>query len=69
MHSANIETSSRLQSVLNVLRDGLPHSTRELIHASGMCAINSIISELRDNGIGVKCEREGRIYRYRLERA
>lgn len=67
MHSANVETSSRLQAVHNVLKDGKSHSTLDLIRESGMCAINSIISELRRNGIGVKCERDGRIYRYSLE--
>lgn len=64
MNSANIEKSSRLQRVLGVLQDGKRHSTRDIIQAASVCAVNSIIAELRDNGIDVDCQREGFVWWY-----
>lgn len=74
MHAATISNSGRLQAVLAYLRakgdEGA--TTRQLIAATGCCAINSIVAELRAGGIAVECDYEGttdkgaRIYRYRL---
>lgn len=55
MHSAKLQTSERLQKVFRVLLQG-PHTTREIIHKTGVCAVNSIADELRDNGIPVDCK-------------
>lgn len=54
-HYARLENSRRLQVVLAYLADGQPHSTFEIIMATGQCAINSIISELRMNGCDITC--------------
>lgn len=75
IHAANPAKSKRLQAVLEALRragsGGL--TTRDLIRATGYCAINSIASELREGGFNIppaECEGlsedGGRIYRYRL---
>jgi hypothetical protein len=66
MHSARIEKSKRLQSVDKALASGTEMSTRELIQATGMCAINSIISELRDNGKDIRCHRRGGAWYYQM---
>ena len=58
MHSANISKSDRLQRVLKILMDGNKHTTRDLIRKAKVCAVNSIISEIRDNGLKVMCERK-----------
>ena len=58
MNSANVDTSSRLQRVLHVLLDGRPHSTMELIRRCNVCAVNSIVSELRRNGHHISCRRD-----------
>lgn len=55
IHYAQLDGSKRLQTVLKYLADGKPHTTLEIIQATGMCAINSIITELRMNGIRIKC--------------
>ena len=55
IHSARLETSERLQRVLEVLSDGKPHTTREIIMAADVCAVNTIVSELRDNGCSIDC--------------
>jgi len=59
MNSANIDKSPRLQRVLAVLWDGLPHTTLDIIQQANVCAVNSIIAELRDNGFSIDCKREG----------
>lgn len=67
MHSATLETSDRLKRVYDVLQAG-PATTMEIIQQAGVCAVNSIIAELRDNGIQVKCDCLGKgIFQYRLE--
>ena len=61
MHSANLEYSDRLIRVLDALdeagKKGL--TTRQIIRKASVCAVNTCISELRDNGVDVKCEQEG----------
>lgn len=66
MKSANIETSERLQRVAKFLEDGEEHSTMEIIQSCCVCAVNSIVSELRDNGMDIRCRREGGAWYYRL---
>jgi hypothetical protein len=57
----------RLQRVRNVLLDGLRHSTRDLIRRAKVCAVNSIISELRENGMQIDCQRVGDRWFYRAK--
>ena len=74
IHAGRVATSFRLRRVLEALRAAGDHglTTRDIIAATGMCAINSIAAELRADGYSVSCEYEGmtsmgqRIYRYRL---
>lgn len=67
MRAARLETSPRLQRVLWALMDGQWHTTRELIVAAEVCAVNSCIAELRANGVAIEtcCQGVGR-YAYRL---
>ena len=67
MHSAKLENSDRLQRVLRALQTG-PKTTREIIQIAGVCAVNSIISEIRNNNIKIHCKalRRG-VYEYRLD--
>ena len=67
MNYARIHASPRLQRVLNLLRDGVPRTTREIVQAADVCAVNSIISELRANGIEIICKPVSRgRFEYRL---
>ena len=50
MHFAKIETSKRLQKVLKLLQDYKPRTTREIIQEADVCAVNSIIGKIRENG-------------------
>ena len=58
MHTAQLKTSPRLQRVAALLRDGKPHSTMSIIRGCGVCAVNSIIAELRLNGLTITCCRD-----------
>lgn len=71
MHAARLEHSPRLQRVHDLLSDGREYSTFEIVHAAKVCAVNSIISELRDNGCEIKCrqiagESGERLWLYRM---
>lgn len=68
MHSAKLDTSKRLKRVAQLRSDGREHSTLDIVNAAKVCAVNSIISELRDNGLRIpKARREKGIYYYRWE--
>lgn len=55
MNAATLN-SARLQRVLGVLRQPGPHSTLEIIALAQVCAVNSIIAELRENGAEIRCQ-------------
>lgn len=59
LHAAKIAHSDRLQRVLSVLQTGGKHTTRDIIRKAAVCAVNSIISELRANGFDIECQRCG----------
>lgn len=65
MHAARIESSARLRRTMAVLEDGRWHTTREIMREADVCAVNSCIAELRENGLDVECRREGRVFSYR----
>lgn len=65
MHAATIANSPRLQRVADLLADGLEHTTMEIIQAAQVCAVNSIIAELRANGFEILCRRVADVWYYR----
>ncbi len=68
MHAARIEESARLQKVLAYLRKG-PATTFEIMMGCGVCAVNSIVAELRANGKQVLCypiKGKRGVYQYEL---
>lgn len=64
MHHARIQASPRLQRVAAVLADGRAHSTLDIVQAAHVCAVNSIIAELRANGWHIACTRRGDVWWY-----
>lgn len=69
MHAARIEESPRLNRVLEYLRFHGPSTTMEIMLGCQVCAVNSIIAELRANGYIVTCQAvKGKrgVYSYRL---
>lgn len=69
MNAANIESSDRLARVADLLAQGGEFSTLDIIKKANVCAVNSIISELRQNGYEIHCERRGERWFYKLEQA
>lgn len=58
MNAANPDKSIRLQSVLKLLKQRKPYSTRDIIRKTGVCAVSAIISELRQAGHKIDCNRK-----------
>lgn len=69
MHSARLTKSERLQRVLAVLKRGGEFSTMQIVELANVCAVNSIIAELRANGMDISCQRRGDTWFYRLNNA
>lgn len=69
MHAARLGHSDRLQRVRALLVDGVPRSTMEIITQARVCAVNSIVAELRHNGVPVACQRVGDVWLYWIEQS
>jgi hypothetical protein len=65
--AAKLESSPRLQRVHALLSDGRPRTTRDIVTGAHVCAVNSCIAELRENGVPVQCERKGDLWWYWIE--
>lgn len=65
MNYAKLENSPRLQRTAKVLhRHKRPLSTREIRTKARIEAVSSAISELRRNGLDIKCWRTGDVWYY-----
>lgn len=63
-------SSKRLQSVRQVLSDGQPHSTRDIVRRARVMAVSACVAELRANGAEITCLRRktdwGWVYDYTM---
>lgn len=66
MNAANLGRSDRLQRVYKLLSKGGEYTTLDIIQKAGVCAVNSIISELRANGYEIDCQRRHDKWFYRM---
>lgn len=67
MHAARITHSKRLQRVLSLLKKAKrPVSTMQIIQRAKVCAVNSIVAELRANGYAITCRRRGDVWHYQI---
>jgi hypothetical protein len=53
--------------VLDLLSQGGEFTTLDIIKSANVCAVNSIIAELRQNGFDIDCQRRGDKWFYKLE--
>lgn len=73
IHAARLDHSPRLQRLLAVFRanPGVWLTTLDLISRARICAVNSAVDELRENGFRIPSRRESRdgepVWSYRLE--
>lgn len=67
MHHAKLSKSDRLKRVADLLKKPgyRRYSTLDIIKLCGVCAVSAVISELRANGMRIKCWREGSVWYYR----
>jgi hypothetical protein len=68
MNAASIEKSARLGRVLDLLSQGGEFTTLDIIRQAEVCAVNSIVAELRQNGFDITCQRRGEKWFYTLEK-
>ena len=71
MNNATLENSPRLQRVLRVLEAASRElTTRDILIEAEVCAVNSCIAELRENGFDIACRQQvvdgRRLWLYRL---
>ena len=63
-------SSPRLQRVLTLLKDGRPHTTREIVRKARVMAVNACVAELRAHGADISCVRrrvnEAWVYYYTM---
>ena len=73
MKAAALERSARLQRVHDLLADGQERSTMDIILNASVCAVNSIVGELRCNGAEIECRRDDSggepVWLYRMTKA
>jgi hypothetical protein len=66
MNAANFDKSDRLQRVFKLLRRGGEFTTLDIVTKAQVCAVNSVVAELRQNGHNILCQRRGDKWFYRL---
>ena len=66
MSAARMSRSDRLQRVYKLLSGGGEYTTLDIIQRAGVCAVNSIISELRQHGYKINCQRRNNKWFYRM---
>ena len=70
MKAAKLATSPRLQRVAALLADGRARTTRDIVVEADVCAVNSVVSELRANGLEIDCRQHTvdgrRLWLYRM---
>lgn len=66
MNAAIFDKSDRLQRVYKLLKKGGEYTTLDIIQRAGVCAVNSIVSELRQAGYQITCQRRADKWFYRL---
>ena len=57
--------SPRLQRTLALLEYGGEYSTLDIVMGANVMAVSAVISELRQNGVEIECNRRGNIWYYK----
>ena len=68
MNAANLDKSDRLQRVLKLLKKGGEFTTLDIVMKAHVCAVNSVVAELRQHGYNINCQRRGDKWFYRLKK-
>lgn len=57
--------SPRLIRTLSLLDRGGEYSTLDIVMGANVMAVSAVISELRQNGVEIECNRRGNIWYYK----
>lgn len=71
MHAARPDRSARLQRVHDLLSSGREYTTLDIVRLAEVCAVSSIVAELRHGGAEIECRqsvtrRGKRVWLYRM---
>lgn len=67
MNAAKLAKSDRLKRVVALLRKSRkPLSTRDIVTGANVMAVSAVVSELRENGMVIDCNRVGDVWYYRM---
>lgn len=66
MNAARLNKSKRLDRVYNLLLSKKEYTTRQIMSHAKVCAVNSCIAELRENGCNITCQQRGKRWYYKL---
>jgi len=67
MNSANPARSGRLQRAIKLLSSGKELSTAEIVTGAQVMAVSAVVSELRDRGHTIACQRRGDLWFYKMD--
>ena len=67
MNAAQLARSDRLRRVDELLSDGVPRTTREIIEQAHVVAVSAIAAELRQQGRNIVCRRKGDRWWYQIQ--
>lgn len=67
MNSANPARSGRLQRAIKLLSTGKEFSTMDIVNGAQIMAVSAAVSELRDRGHTINCQRRGDLWFYRMD--
>lgn len=57
--------SPRLQRTLALLENGGEYSTLDIVMGANVMAVSAVISELRQHGVEIECNRRGDVWYYK----
>jgi len=57
--------SPRLQRTLTLLNNGGEYSTLDIVMGANVMAVSAVISELRQHGVEIECNRRGNVWYYK----
>ena len=67
MNAASLDRSARLARVLKVLKRRKESTTLQIMDEARVCAVSACISEIRQQGYPISCQRRQGLYYYTLE--
>ena len=66
IHYADYAKSARLQRLITYMIDGKVKTTLEIIQGADICAVNSAVCEVREQGFNLECVKKSKPFACQL---